>query len=118
MRSPPFDDRVRESLAAIVDVNNQLAYHLAVCESDDPGISFESRVDHELPRKTGMDGAHVPYRGPDVIGGRVDRHFLANGSHLPGPPYHTLIGRSWGLVLGKNCGRTETRALRAWIPRS
>src|SRR5437867_11974895 len=78
MRSPPFDDRVRESLAAIVDVNNQLAYHLAVCESDDPGISFESRVNHELPRKTGMDGAHVPSRGPDVIGGRVDRHFLAN----------------------------------------
>jgi hypothetical protein len=78
MSGSPFDDGVGQSACAIVHVDNPFAHHLTICEGDDPGVSLEPGVNHELLRKPCVDGAHVAYCSPNVFCWRVDREFLAN----------------------------------------
>jgi hypothetical protein len=74
---PPFDNRISQSACPIVNIDNPFAHHLTICEGDDPGVSLELGVNHELLRKTCVDGAHVA-DAQNVFCWCVDRDVLAN----------------------------------------
>src|SRR5260221_2135097 len=71
VRGPPLDRRVGKPASLVVNVDDQLAYHRTVSESDDPGVSFEAGIDYEASREVVVDRGHIPERLPNDLRPRL-----------------------------------------------
>src|SRR5260221_13467505 len=82
VRGPPLDRRVGKPARLVVNVDDQLAYHRTVPESDDPGVSFEAGIDDEAWREALVDRADIANRRPNDLRAGLDQDFLVDGSHV------------------------------------
>ena len=85
MFHPLADDRIDQPPPCLVAIDQHLARHVAVVEGHDARVAVETRVGDESRRQPLVHGAEVTHRVPDVIGVRVDRNVLVDGSHGFGP---------------------------------
>src|SRR5262249_36685650 len=81
VREAATDHRPDEAPRLVIEVDDQLSCHRAVAEGDDAGALFEVRVDDEAGDQTGVERTDVAERRPHVLGTRIDRDLLADGSH-------------------------------------
>jgi hypothetical protein len=82
VRGPPLDRRVGKPASLVVNVDDHLAYHRAVPESDNPGVSFEASVDDEARSEALVHRADITNRRPNVLRAGLDQDFLVDGSHV------------------------------------
>src|ERR1700722_16984341 len=78
---PLADHRKDQPPTRLVAIDQQFARHRAVGEGHDPDVAVEPRVAHEAWHQPLVRLAEIGNRGPDLVGVRIDRDVLVDGSH-------------------------------------
>src|SRR2546426_1845049 len=78
---PPSHHGPHEPPRLVVEIDDQLARHHAIAESDDAGPLFEARVDDEARHETRVQRAHIANRRPHFLGTGLEQDFLADRGH-------------------------------------
>src|ERR1700722_398193 len=78
---PLADHRKDQPPTHLVASDQQFARYRAVGEGHDTGVAVEPRVAREARHQPLVRLAEIGNRGPDLVGVRIDRNVLVDGSH-------------------------------------
>src|SRR5262245_47238545 len=76
--------RPDETAGSIVDIHDELAGDETVGEGHDPAAALllEPAIDDEGGSQPAVHRSHVADGAPHRLGGSVEQHFFADGSHM------------------------------------